>query len=310
MPVDSLRGQRVWNTQPARRVGRGRDLTLQPDPVGPLAVERWHGGEQRLGIRMVRPGEDGLGRPDLHHPPEIQHDDAVGQVPDQAQVVGDEQVGGLLFVLQVGQQVEDGRLDRDVERRGRFVADHHLGPGAEGARDRDPLLEPARELARAQRQVPVLQPHRGDQLFQPVAQGRSREPGQPGQRTADQAAHRMPAVKRRVGVLEHDLERAQGLPRPPPRVRAERGAVQGDDRALVRRYEPEQDARQRGLAAARLAHQPERLASPDGQVHSGQGLDAAGEGLRQPLDDHQRAWSPVVRGRGDRGRGGARQARG
>ena len=299
MPVDSLRGTAGVEHAAGWRVGRGRDLTLQPDPVGPLAVERWHGGEQRLGIRMVRPGEDGLGRPDLHHPPEIQHDDAVGQVPDQAQVVGDEQVGGLLFVLQVGQQVEDGRLDRDVERRGRFVADHHLGPGSEGARDRDPLLEPARELARAQRQVPVLQPDRGDQLGQPVTQRLTREPGQPGQRTADQGPHRMAAVERRVRVLEHDLERAQGLPRPPPRVRAERGAVQGDDRALVRRYKPEQDACQRGLAAARLAYQPERLAPPDGQVHSGQGLDAAGEGLRQPLDDHQRVWSPVAHERGD-----------
>ena len=119
----------------------------------------------------------------------------------------------------------------------------------------------------------------------------------------------MPPVEGRVRVLEHDLQRPQDLPRPPPRVRAERLAVQGDDRALVRRGEPEQDAGQRGLPAARLAHQPERLARTDRQVHPGQGPDPAREGLGQPLDDHQRIAGPVAVQHADRSRGGPRQVR-
>ena len=46
-----------------------------------------------------------------------------------------------------------------VERRGRLVEEHHLGVEAERARDRDPLLLPARELRRdscaAQRSSPT-----------------------------------------------------------------------------------------------------------------------------------------------------------
>ena len=48
--------------------------------------------------------------------------------------------------LQLDEQVEDGRLNRDVERRGRLVADDELRVAGEGARDREPLLEPAGEL--------------------------------------------------------------------------------------------------------------------------------------------------------------------
>jgi hypothetical protein len=43
-----------------------------------------------------------------------------------ARIVRDEQVGQLELVLQVHQQVDDLRLDRDVERGDRLVADDQL----------------------------------------------------------------------------------------------------------------------------------------------------------------------------------------
>ena len=49
--------------------------------------------------------------------------------------------------LQLDEQVEDRRLDGDVERRGRLVADDELRVAGERARDRDALLQAARELA-------------------------------------------------------------------------------------------------------------------------------------------------------------------
>ena len=51
-----------------------------------------------------------------------------------------------LLGLELDEQVEDRRLDGDVERRRRLVADDELRVARERARDRDALLEPAREL--------------------------------------------------------------------------------------------------------------------------------------------------------------------
>jgi hypothetical protein len=50
--------------------------------------------------------------------------------------------------LQVGEQLEDLRLDRDVERVVRLVGDHSRGAHHERHRDHDALPHPARELVR------------------------------------------------------------------------------------------------------------------------------------------------------------------
>ena len=52
------------------------------------------------------------------------------------------------LVLQVCKQVDDLRLDRDVERADRLVAHDELGLHRERARDADALPLPARELVR------------------------------------------------------------------------------------------------------------------------------------------------------------------
>ena len=67
--------------------------------------------------------------------------------------------------LQLDEQVEDRRLHRDVERRGRLVADDELRVARERAGDRDALLEAAGELAPASAlSVPLGEPHRARQL--------------------------------------------------------------------------------------------------------------------------------------------------
>ena len=130
------------------RVGGARDVALEPDALALLAVDRRHGREQRLGVRVVRPAEHGFRGAELHQPAEVEHRDAVGEVADDAEVVRDEEVGGLALGLQLDQQVEDRRLHGDVERRGGLVADDEPRLARERARDRDALLQPARELRR------------------------------------------------------------------------------------------------------------------------------------------------------------------
>ena len=71
--------------------------------------------------------------------PEIHDGDAVGQVLDDAEIVGDEKVGEVELRAQVHEQVQDLRLDRHVERCDRFVADQHVGLHRERAGDADAL---------------------------------------------------------------------------------------------------------------------------------------------------------------------------
>ena len=70
----------------------------------------------------------------------------VRDVPDDVQVVGDEDVDQPELLLEVLEQVEDLRLDGDVQRRDRLVADDQLQADGERARDPDALALAAREL--------------------------------------------------------------------------------------------------------------------------------------------------------------------
>ena len=56
----------------------------------------------------------------------IHHHHALGRLGDHAEVVGDQHDRGAGLLLEVEHQVEDLRLDGDVERRGRLVGDQHL----------------------------------------------------------------------------------------------------------------------------------------------------------------------------------------
>ena len=84
--------------------------------------------------------------------------------------MGDEEVGGPEPVLEVGEEVEDGRLDRDVEPRGDLVADHQLGPGAERARDGHALLLAPRQLVGTAAGVAGRQPHLLEEPGHPFVQ--------------------------------------------------------------------------------------------------------------------------------------------
>ena len=86
--------------------------------------------------------------------------------------MGDEQVGQPQALLQILQQVQDLRLNRDIERAGRLVADEQLGLDCERARNSDALALPAGELVR----IAILHLRREtdlqQQLVHPLARAR------------------------------------------------------------------------------------------------------------------------------------------
>ena len=120
--AQQARAARVEHAARGRVCGT-RDVAFEADPLALLAVDRRHRREQRLRVRVVRPAEHDLGRAELHQPPEVQHRDAIREVAHDAEVVRDEEVGGVALGLQLDEQVEDRGLHGHVERRGGLVAD-------------------------------------------------------------------------------------------------------------------------------------------------------------------------------------------
>ena len=61
------------------------------------------------------------------------------EMPDDGEIVRDEEVRELEVALQLLHQVDDLRLDRDVERRHGPVADQEVRVQRERSREADPL---------------------------------------------------------------------------------------------------------------------------------------------------------------------------
>ena len=95
---------------------------------------------------MERASGDGVGGSDFHDAAEVHDGDASGDVADDGEVVGDEEVADAGFALEVHEEVEDLALDGDVESGDWFVADDEFRVECEGAGDAYALALAAAEL--------------------------------------------------------------------------------------------------------------------------------------------------------------------
>ena len=84
----------------------------------------------------------------LHDAALIEHNDAVREVADDGEVMRDEQVREIEVVLELTEEVEHLRLDREVERADRLVADHETRLNHQCPGNRDPLPLAAGEVDR------------------------------------------------------------------------------------------------------------------------------------------------------------------
>ena len=139
--------------EPAARDREGHaDIPgLQQD--GRIGRQRLHralrpAGEQLARVRMLRIVEHRLGRADLDQLALLHHADAMGEAAHQVQVVGDEQQRHAELGLQRVEQRQDLRLDGDVERGRRLVADQKLRLAGQRHGDHGALALAARELMR------------------------------------------------------------------------------------------------------------------------------------------------------------------
>ncbi len=97
---------------------------------------------------MLRLGEDILGGAFLDDLAALHDVDALGHLAHDAEVVGDEQHGHAHLALQLLQQLEDLRLDGDVEGRRRLVGYQQVRLVGECHGDHDALPLAARQLMR------------------------------------------------------------------------------------------------------------------------------------------------------------------
>jgi hypothetical protein len=88
---------------------------------------------------MARRVEQRCGRAGLDDLAEVHDGDVVGDMLHHGKVVGDEDVGEAEPLLEVAQQVENLRADRNVERRDRFVAYDQLRLDRDGPCNGDAL---------------------------------------------------------------------------------------------------------------------------------------------------------------------------
>ena len=97
---------------------------------------------------MARILVDRLAVGEFHDAAEIEHHHAMRNLAHDGQVVADEDHRHAEIGLQLHDQVDDLRLDGNVERADGLVADDELGLDDHGARDADALVLAAGEFVR------------------------------------------------------------------------------------------------------------------------------------------------------------------
>ena len=109
-----LRAPRVEAAR-RRRVDRAGDVTSQDGTTGP-GVNAWDrdGREERTGVGMPRVRVEPVRIGDLHDLAEVHDGNAVAQVADDREVVGDEHEREAEVVAEVLKEVQHLSADRDV----------------------------------------------------------------------------------------------------------------------------------------------------------------------------------------------------
>ncbi len=169
--------------------------------------------------------------------------------------MGDQEIAGLALGLEVGEDVEDRGLDRDVERARRLVRDHDARVTRERPGDRDTLLEATRELARLRSRWRWVS-RRSTRACRPGRLPPSLQAGELAHGAAQDRAHAPAAIERPIRVLEDDLDGALGVDGASCRVRLGLMVVELDVLAVIGTFDPEDRLGQGGLSRTGLPTRP------------------------------------------------------
>src|SRR3990172_1091709 len=191
-----------------RRVNRARGLAGKYEPISlPLAhrVGNGHGRQKGPGVRVKRGPVKLVSRRHLYYLARIHHRYTVADVAHRREVVRDEEVGQPKPVLQLLQQVDDLRLDGDVEGRERLITDEELRLHRQGPSDGDALPLSAGELVWVAAGQIGVEPNEVQQLGNSLLLLPAFGQMVKLQRLADDSADGHAGVQAGVRVLEYDL---------------------------------------------------------------------------------------------------------
>ena len=245
----------------------------------PRIADRRVGRGERAGVGVGGFPEHGAGGSFLHDGTRVHDREAVADLDEHREVVGDEEHREDEAVLQVLQQPEHLRLHHHVERGRRLVGDDDLRVAGERHRDHHALLLATGELVRVVVGASRREAHLLEELADPARRARLVGRGVHEHRLGDLVADRAHGVQRVERALEDD-RRAR------PAHRAQTARLHREDVLAVeqdlprdlgpRRQEPHRGVHDRGLPAARLPRHPEHLAARDVEGRATHGGDRTG----------------------------------
>ena len=244
-----------------RRIEGRRQFASQANALAAIfGPRRRRRGKKRPRIGVLRFGiEHVLGR-DLDRPAEIHDHHPVRHMFHHRQVVADEDIGEVQPLLEIGEKIEDLRLDRDVEGRDRLVENEDLRLQHERAGDRDALALAAREHMRISPIMFRPQANLGKHRFGFRPPFCSRQLGVDLQRLFQDRADLLAWIESAIGILEDDLDdRAQAFGIASGAARRDRHAID-DELAFARGFDHRQDAGEGRLSAPRFPDNGEGLA--------------------------------------------------
>src|SRR2546425_7025398 len=279
----------------------------------------------------------------LNDPPEIHDGHAIGHLANEVEVVGDQEVRQPLLPLDVSQQVQDLRLDRDIQGARRFIEQEKFRFGCEGSSNRNPLSLASGELMRKSIEVVGPQSDVFKKLRGSFDRLGARHQVVDQNRLGDDVLHEHPGIEGGERVLEYGLhvppvwlQRSRAEPRDRELVQRTRERAGPslrrfavvllsmpevpDLRVRLRGHVEENLTRRRGnqtkkqtterrLTAAAFSDQSERLTSPNVQIDAVHGADSGNRSAEdsslhgEVLLDTDRRDDEVVHGAIRRGHG-------
>ena len=140
------------------RIGRGRNGAFQDNPLhARIGIRDRDCGEERLCVGVERVLENIFLGAVLHQVAEVHDAYGIGNVLNNGQVVRNEEITQISLLLQFLEQVDDLRLDGNVQGGYRLVADDEFRVQGKCTRDTDSLPLAAGELVRVTGLVEGLQ---------------------------------------------------------------------------------------------------------------------------------------------------------
>ena len=155
---------------------------------------------------MARPTVEVVASGHLHYLPKVHHRDAIAHMAHDREVMGDEHVGEVELVLEVGEEVDHLGADRHGEGGHGLVGHDKFWLEREGACHPDPLALASREVRGEPVVVFGVEPHQFHEVLYPllplICAGLWLVDGEG---IADDGPDPPARIERAVGVLEDHL---------------------------------------------------------------------------------------------------------